>query len=393
MSSPQIVFVDDDVNILNAVQRLFKHQPYHCVVFDRGAKAIAYLKDHPVQVVVTDLRMPEMDGLELLRLVEQSHPDIIRVVLSAYSDRESLLDSINNGRVYRYILKPWDAIELISVIRQSVDVYALRREHLELTSALARRNETLERRVEERTERLMAIEKEAELGKYTSQIVHSLKVPLQSIGGAVLMANLLLNEDDAVHTELKRYLDSLLASAGELQKVIAGIIAHTADEQFMRKDRVDVNQIVRRELEFFDLDEEFKLHVQKVVELDDQLPAVLGNPLQIKQIVDNLIANAIDAMADTSTKKLTVTTSCATDTICLSIADTGCGIPKKDHEKIFSPYFTTKPLGKGTGIGLASVHKMVHAYGGGIDVDSAVGRGTTVTVRLPVSPVVPDDEP
>ena len=392
MSSPQIVFVDDDVNILNAVQRLFKHQPYHCVVFDRGAKAITYLKDHPVQVVVTDLRMPEMDGLELLQRVEHSHPDIIRVVLSAYSDRESLLDSINNGRIYRYILKPWDAIELISVIRQSVDVYSLRRRHLELTSELAQRNATLERRVDERTERLMAIEKEAELGKYTSQIVHSLKVPLQSIGGAVLMANLHLNENESVHAELKRYLDSLLASAGELQKVIAGIIAHTADEQFMRKDRVDVNQIVGRELEFFDLDDEFKLHVQKVIELDDALPSVLGNPLQIKQIVDNLIANAIDAMAESETKTLTVTTSCVADTVCLSIADTGCGIPRKDREKIFSPYFTTKPLGKGTGIGLASVHKMVHAYGGHINVDSTVGSGTTVTVRLPISPLVPDDE-
>lgn len=392
MRSPRIVLVDTNPDVLDAATRAFRHQPYECVGFHKSSEALDYLSCRRVQVAVIELRSPDMDGVELLRRVERLHPDVIRVATSEGVDPAVLLSLIEEGRIYRYIIKPWDNTELVCVIRQAVELFWLRRQRRELAEELACRNLQLEQRVEERTERLTAIEKEAELGKYTSQIVHSLKVPLQSIGGAALMANLRLSDGDPVHRDLRRYLDSVLSSAGELQKVIAGIIAHTANEHFMRKDRVDVNQIVRREVEFFDLDQEYKHRIVKLVELDDDIPPILGNPLQIKQIVDNLITNAIDAMEESASKQLTVRTGVVADTILISVADTGCGIPADHIEQLFSPYFTTKPLGKGTGIGLASVRKMVESYGGTIVVESAVGRGATFTVRLPVwSPPDPDD--
>lgn len=383
MSAPTVVFVDNDTETLSLVSRLLHDQPFDCVMFDNGPTTLDYLRDHPVHVVVSDLRMPEMDGLDLLQQVQQQQPETIRVVLSGFGDHEVLFDAINSGLVYRYIPKPWDTVELISVVKQSLDLYALRNRQRELTAELERRNLELERRVEERTEQLLAVEKEAELGKYASQVVHGLKTPLQSIGGAVLVANLLLNESDPLQRELKHCLDTILDSAGQLHKAIVGIMAHTTDDAFMRKAVLDINEIVRREMDFFLFDEDYKLRVERHVVLDPELPQLTGNALQIKQIIDNLIKNAIDAMAGSERKVLTVRTARNDDWVQLSVTDTGCGIATENLDRVFSPFFTTKPLGKGTGIGLASVRKMVEAYGGSIGIESTVGAGTTVTVRLP----------
>ncbi len=384
MTEPTVVFVDNDTETLTLVSRLLHNQPFNCVLFESGPATLEYLRDHSVHAVVSDLRMPEMDGLELLKRVQQQQPETIRVVLSGFGDHEVLFEAINSGLVYRYIPKPWDAVELISVVKQSLDLYALRNRQRELTKELELRNQELERRVEERTEQLMAIEKEAELGKYASQIVHGLKAPLQSIGGAILVANLLLDESDPIHLELKHCLDSVLDSAGELQKAIVGIMSHTTDESFMRKAAIDINEIIRREIDFFKLDDDYKHHVERNVVLDPELPPLQGNALQIKQITDNLIKNAIDAMADAERKVLTVSTAQKGNWIQLSVSDTGRGIPEDNLARVFSPFFTTKPLGKGTGIGLASVRKMVEAYGGSISIESTVGVGTTVTVNLPL---------
>lgn len=392
MNAAKVVFVADDTIILAAIERLLRDEPFGCELFDNAAAALDWMERNRVQLIVADLGMPGGDGLELLQNVRQRDPDVIRVALCGLAERERLFEAIDGGLVCRYIPRPWDAVELVSLVRQSIDLYALRRRHDELAEELARRDSELERSVEERSERLLAVGREAELGKYISQIVHNLKRPLQAIGGAVLLANLLLSEDDPIHAELKRCLDAVLDNAGEMQKEIAGIIAHTVDDAFMRRGRVDVNQIVRREVEFYELDEQYRRQIAKSVRLDDSIPTVLGNPLQIKQIADNLIKNAIDAMEESPTKLLTVTTSYSAGSIRLTVADSGCGIPAENFDKVFSPYFTTKPLGKGTGIGLASVKRMVEAYGGTIEVDSQLGVGTSVVVDLPVSPTAAPEE-
>jgi signal transduction histidine kinase len=109
----------------------------------------------------------------------------------------------------------------------------------------------------------------------------------------------------------------------------------------------------------------------------------MGNAAQIKQIIHNLVSNAVDAMDASKEKVLTVATATEADWAEMIIGDTGEGIAPEHLQKIFSPNFTTKPPGKGTGLGLASVRTMVNAYGGEVLVQSALGRGTTVTVRLP----------
>jgi signal transduction histidine kinase len=375
--NPRIVFVDDERGILDVALRLFRNQPYECHTFTDPQKALAFLEGNDAHVVISDLRMPGMDGFTFLGRAAELTPRATRVVVSAFSDRESLLEAINRDYVHRFVVKPWDVAEFVSVIRQSVETAELKFERDALVARLAEHRDRL-------TERVMALSRPAELGKYATQIVHNLQAPIQTIGSAVFLANLLVDAEDAKGRQLQGYLDHAADGARELKRIVAGILMHTMDDSFFREEPVNLNDIVEREMEFFEIDRSFKYEVERELCLDPHLPTVRGNAVQLKQLIDNLIKNAIDAMIESERRVLTVTTSTDEVGVALSVADTGIGISRENQGELFSPFYTTKELGHGTGIGLASVKQLVEAYGGSIEVDSEPGRGSCFTVRLPV---------
>ncbi|MFP4373605.1 MAG: sensor histidine kinase [Spirochaetaceae bacterium] len=375
-AEPRIVFVDDEHEILDVAERLFRTEPYECLTFTRPPEALEFLRHNQAHVVVSDLRMPDMDGFRFLKEVTEVAPYATRVVLSAHSDSRSLLEAINQDHVHRYVVKPWDAADFISVIRQSVELASLKYERETLLETLAENSDQL-------TERVMALRRPAELGKYASQIVHNLKAPIQTIGSAVFLANLLVDHEDPNGAQLQTYLDHIADGARNLQRIVAGILLHTMDESFFREEPINLNDIVEREIAFFEIDRSFKYRVERRIFLDPELPTIRGNALQFKQIVDVLIRNATDAMLESERRVLTVTTGTKGQRVYLSVEDSGVGIPKESLGELFSPFFSTKELGAGTGIGLASARQLVEAYAGSIEVESELGCGARFTVFLP----------
>jgi len=245
-------------------------------------------------------------------------------------------------------------------------------------------NRLLEQRVAERTQQVLNLDSQAEIGKHVSQIVHNLKSPLQAVFATIDLATLKLSKDDPDLEYVTGLLDNVKTSAMDLEKIIRSILLHASSHPAYGASDVEINTIVTSELEFFKVNPVFRREVEKQVDLVEPSPIVHGNPVQIKQIVNNLITNAIDAMEDCAAKRLSVATRVENRHVELSIADTGVGIDTLDLARIFSPDFTTKPLGKGTGLGLASVKTMVEAYNGTISVKSQKGAGATFSVSLPV---------
>ena len=230
----------------------------------------------------------------------------------------------------------------------------------------------------------MAIQSKAESGQYSSQIVHNLNNPLQGIQGSLDMARFLLSDENPDLKKLTKYLQNIQTSSTDIEKIITGILIHVRDETLFNTEQIDINEIIKRELEFFELNYIYRNQIEKKVDLSDNLPSVAANPIHIKQIIDNLVKNAIDAMENTLDKKLTIETFLEDKAVAVRISDTGEGIFKENLKKIFSPDFTTKPISKGTGLGLASVKTMVDAYSGDIQVKSKRGEGTTFVIRIPV---------
>lgn len=119
-----ILFVDDEFRLLRSIERGMLDEPYHLLFAEGGKAALEILAQQEVQVLVTDMRMPEMTGLELLRIVKEKYPRIVRIVLSGYTQVSTLLTAINQGEIFRFITKPWKMEEEFKpAIRQAVEQY------------------------------------------------------------------------------------------------------------------------------------------------------------------------------------------------------------------------------------------------------------------------------
>jgi two-component system, sensor histidine kinase and response regulator len=385
ISNLAVMFVDDEPNILKAIGRVVRHEPYRVLFASGGAEALARMQLTPVQVIVSDLNMPEMDGLTLLQTVRQDYPETIRIILSAVTTLEPILEAIHLGNIYRYITKPYDPREFLLIIRQALDTWKVQEEKRELQKQLAEHNRLLESRVRERTEQLLALERPAELGRYAAQIVHNLKGPLQAIVGYTALAKMSLQNDDPNFETIATHLKSAECAADNLAHIVSGILRHAKSSDRFDNQWTQLNQVVEDELQFFDANNFFKYEVKKEIGLDADLPKIWANPLHLQQIVDNLIRNALDAMADSEPKQLTITTHSEMDSIYLTLSDTGTGIDPQIMPLIFQPDFTTKPIDKGTGLGLASVKTMVESYGGRVAVLANPPHGVRFVVVLPAS--------
>jgi FixJ family two-component response regulator len=159
-----ILFVDDEENVLKALQRLFRREPYRLLAAGGGPEALAMIEagENP-SVIVSDQRMPGMNGTEFLSHSREVLPDAVRLLLTGHSDITAAVDAINRGGVYRYLSKPWDDQDLRLAVRDAVDRYDLVRRNRELTAELQEKNRALEefnarleQKVEERTRELQA---------------------------------------------------------------------------------------------------------------------------------------------------------------------------------------------------------------------------------------------
>lgn len=143
MSEYSILFVDDEENVLRSLKRLLRKEPYNILIATSGEEALALLEKSTIHLVVSDQRMPSMSGTELLQKVKERWPDTVRVILSGYADMSVIVDSINQGEVYRLLAKPWNDEELKMAIKQCLEQYEIRIENKWLVEQTNRQNKEL----------------------------------------------------------------------------------------------------------------------------------------------------------------------------------------------------------------------------------------------------------
>lgn len=161
---PTVLMVDDEPSVLSALRRLFRPQGYRILQATSGADALVLLREHAVDVVISDMRMPEMDGARLMELVRQHDSGIARILLTGYADIAATIAAINLGAIHRYIAKPWDDHALLLVVQEALERRQLERHNAELTDLVRVQNEqlresnrTLESRVAARTSELQQV--------------------------------------------------------------------------------------------------------------------------------------------------------------------------------------------------------------------------------------------
>jgi signal transduction histidine kinase/ligand-binding sensor domain-containing protein/ActR/RegA family two-component response regulator len=269
----------------------------------------------------------------------------------------------------------------------------------ERTQALRAAQADLERRVQERTAQLetelaerqrlethlVQAQKLDSIGRLAGGIAHDLNNLLTAILGYASFAEHASVED--MREDVRQ-----ITAAGERAARLTQQLLAFARRQVTEPRNLNLNTVIR------ELEPMLRRLIGEDVELVCTLPStpctVRADANQIEQVLVNLVINARDAMPDggrvTITATAAATGSEGRDDVVVTVADTGVGIPDEVKAHLFEPFFTTKPAGKGTGLGLATSYGIVTQAGGRIDIDSVVGRGTTVRVQLPRTPAAPD---
>ena len=184
MTEHTVLFVDDEKNILKALQRLFLDEEYAILTAESGKEALSLLDSGETPtVIVSDQRMPEMDGAEFLALAKERLPESIRMVLTGYADINAAVDAVNRGGIYRYIMKPWNDDDLKLTVKDAIDRFELVQKNRELTAELVEKNKaleelnaTLEEKVKERTHDLQeALNKNRQLNVVLKEKVRELQ--------------------------------------------------------------------------------------------------------------------------------------------------------------------------------------------------------------------------
>lgn len=278
--------------------------------------------------------------------------------------------------------KRWGVVSLEDI----TDKKKAEREFVRLHNSITRANVELKRTLENfarSQSQLLESQKLEQIGLLASGFTHNLKTPLAGIKG---YAQLLKMDYD----DLKE-LDLIVNEVEVMEEIINNLMLKSRKDHESREEMLNLNNLLEIEMKFLSADMFFKHSVTKEIDLDKNLPPVLGVYSHFSQIIMNIIQNSLDAMHNAERKKMTIRTRYDEQYIYLEISDTGCGIPDEYQDKIFNFFFTTKPTTKeregdepiGTGLGLSSANYFIRQYGGKIDVNSKLGEGTTATVKVP----------
>lgn len=185
---PTILCVDDEGSIRSALKRLFLDEPWDVHLARDGQEGLEVFQNNEVDLVLSDFRMPGIDGVEFLKRVKEINPDCVRIVLSGYADINLLVSALNEGEIYRFMGKPWNDENLLHNIRTALEHYRLGRENRRLNAELRQLNAELEKKVRERTRELEAKNKTLHTAE---RILELLPMPIMGVDveSVVVFAN------------------------------------------------------------------------------------------------------------------------------------------------------------------------------------------------------------
>jgi len=406
----KVLVVEDEPTSRLALEITLKKWSYDVVVSKNGTEAWKILQ-HPdsPRLIILDWLMPGMDGIQLCRKIrnsENTDTDYVYIIMLTVKRRkEDVLACLDAG-ANDYIVKPFQKEVLrAGVATGARRVIASHNALCEITAAekkavMQRYVAQMRQLVDEQAIQQLHIDRMATVGMMSAGIAHEINNPTSYVLGSAKNLRLFWeeiepmlekhpaeteNEQKALEFILARTqanIDAICSGVERILNITDGLKAfsHMGNAQ---RDACDINMCVLHSLEFCHNVLKNNIKVQK--SLTRSLPKVTADGLQIEQVLINLIVNASDAMEQQPEGILSIRTRTKGNKVIITVADTGTGIPESDLDNIWQPFFTTKPVGKGTGLGLATVRKIIDSHSGKISVKNKPRRGVEFTITLPTA--------
>jgi len=384
----RLVVVDDEPVILQLLCSMFEDEPWSVVGCPDGRSAMRSMDEGGVDVLLTDKNLPDIGGLELVRHARTVQSDAEAIIITGYASLDTALAALQLD-VFDYIVKPpKDIFEVKRKVRQAFEKQAMARANRELMEHLRAKNEELEQTLAELRAvqaELIQSEKLAGIGTLAAGIAHEVSSPLFGVMG---LAEAIQDEEDL--GLVRGYAAEIVDYSKVIKEIVVELSSYsrTAEREYLTTVDLpraieDAARLVARSTRA----PQGCIHI----EAEEGL-YVNARTNEVQQVFVNLLKNAVEAVVERHGEhgdaRVQVSAGLSSDHVWIQVRDNGEGIPEGGLAVIFDPFYTTKPPGRGTGLGLNIVYRIVTKYRGTVAVESVVGEGTTFHVKLPT--VVPD---
>lgn len=372
----KILLVDDEEGIRKVLTISLADSGYNVTACSSGEEALSRFRGIKPCIVMTDIKMPGMDGIELLKRIKAEDPDTEVIMITGHGEMDLAIQSLK-----------FDATDFITKpIHDEVLLIALKRanERIALKAKLKEYTENLERLVEEKSQRLLEAERLAAVGQTVAGLAHAVK----NITGGLTGGMFVLEKGIELRNEkyLKEGWEMVKGNVGRIKAVALDLLNY-AKEREPGWELCDPNRPAREVYDLM-LPRARELGVILELDLDGALPETWLDPDALHRCLLNLVTNGIDACVgmDCSVAEGRVRIKTAGEegwAVVYQVIDNGCGMDEETRTKVFQRFFSTKGS-RGTGLGLMITKKIVDEHGGLIELQSEKEKGTQFTIRLPV---------
>ena len=355
MDKPRILIADDEQVIRDLFERFLIQKGNDVTLASDGIETLEKIKETNFDVLIMDLKMPRMEGVELLKEIKKLRKDFIIIVITGYATIDTAKEAMKQG-CFDYITKPFNIEDVNIVLKRALDMRRLTEQKKKLQEQL------------EIAQRLTFLgEMGAGVAHEVNTVLTSVKLFLDMLKPEV--SNLKEGENIGLVLEEIERAEGLIAKFLNFAKPTAPELA-----------KADINELIMKSLQFL----KFRFEKQKIAvhnELKNGLLEILCDQAKLKEVFLNIFSNSIDAMPEGG--ELTVKSECIKKDALITISDIGIGIPSQDIPQLYNPFFSNKT--QGTGLGLSIAHRIIDEHNGLINISSEKGKGTTVKITLPIS--------
>jgi two-component system NtrC family sensor kinase len=374
MEPTRILLVDDEESFRLPLSKRLAKRGFVVEQAADGHQCLALLAEKRVDVVVLDVKMPGMTGIEVLQKIKARHPQIEVILLTGHATTASGVEGIKSG-AFDYLTKPIELDQLVNKITQA-------REKM-LRLAAEREEAEYRKKIEQQ---MVATERLASLGTLAAGVAHEINNPLAIISESTGWMRQLLARDEMKgmqrREDFEKALNKVEKSVERAKRITHQLLSFVrkTDSSF---SQVDLPGLIDETLQF--LEHETKKRDIKIIRKIASAPgSVWSDPYRIRQALVNLLTNAVHAVGTQG--EITLAVEDAVDHTGIKVSDNGPGIPRENLDRIFEPFFSTKSPGEGTGLGLFVTRGIIEKLGGTVTVDSEVGKGASFCIRLPKRP-------
>ena len=367
--STSILIVEDDLVMRDGIREILETKGYTVSVASNGREALQLLEKVAPELIVSDIMMPEMNGYRFYERVRENDRwlTVPFIFLTAKGEKADVLRGKSMG-VDDYLTKPFDPEELLVAVEAKL-------------GRMRQLQETTREQIQLLSDQLTRSDRMATVGQLVAEFAHEIKNPLTAI---TAYAQFVQRRMARREPEAAQDMERIVRQAKRIAKMAENILVYTRKEP-LEILQTDIHHLLDEVMAFIS----FRLQKRGITvetHYDPNMPTMLVDPDQLEQVFLNIIINAAYAM-EKGGGTLTVVTDWLDDdqpaTASIAFTDTGAGIPPENMPHLFEPFFTTRPPGQGTGLGLYVCRNVVEKHGGRIEVESQVGQGSTFHVYLP----------